>query len=155
MARRFCCYEFSAMEDLTYQVISSFTPTSKKHYHGVDYCFSNTDLSKDSKLTKIQQRYLISERESHCSTISTPRVQRAMKKSRRNKEAMLQAKRAASMQVGVAQGDVTKRDFELEGVWLLYVSLLSCDAILHRKYFFQTTTHPQFSNGSSNQTLHH
>lgn len=62
------------------------TPTSKKRrYHGVDYCFSDNDSSLDSKLTKIQNRYLISERASHCSTVSTPRDLRLIREARKRK----------------------------------------------------------------------
>ena len=78
---------------MTYRGLVDATPTSKKRrYHGVEYCFSNHDSSQDSKLTKIQQRYLVSERASHCSTISTPKDLRAMREIRRKRKAEVRTK---------------------------------------------------------------
>lgn len=86
----------AAAEDLTYCSIIDSTPISKKKkYHGVDYCFSKEDSSKDLKMTKIQERYLISEKASHCSSVFTPETQRALMESRKRKLEKLKAKQEA------------------------------------------------------------
>ena len=92
-----CAYFFTAIEDLSYLAIAGSTPTRKRRYHGVDYCMSAEDFSKDSKLTKIQQRYLISERASHCSTVSTPHVQKVARELlRKKKKALALAKQTTA-----------------------------------------------------------
>ena len=46
------------------------------------YCLSAHDSSLDARLMKIQQRCLVSERASNCSTANTPRVDRRRKRRR-------------------------------------------------------------------------
>ena len=89
------CGSIIAREDQSFQAIMACTPRSKQSLHGIGYCFSPGDNCRDSKLTKIQQRYLISERTSNCSTISTPMAHRVMREARRKKEARLKAEREA------------------------------------------------------------
>ena len=54
-------------------------------YNLLSYCLTDEDTSIDAKLTKIQQRYLFSERASHCSTVVTPKAERAKQQARRMK----------------------------------------------------------------------
>lgn len=53
------------------------------------YCLTTDDASLDARLTRIQQRCLISERSSNCSTVVTPKAERAQKQSRRMKAAKI------------------------------------------------------------------
>ncbi|XP_064391967.1 uncharacterized protein LOC135339666 [Halichondria panicea] len=68
---------------LSYNSLIASTPRSKKQYHGVNYCLTEEDSSIDAKLTKIQQRYLFSERVGHCNPVVTPQPERAKQQARR------------------------------------------------------------------------
>lgn len=110
------------MEDLTYNSLIDSTPSSKKrHYHGVDYCFSNHDSSLDSKLTKIQQSYLVSEGAANCSNSCTPQAERVRREEARRKKRALQQeareeeqRKKAKKEVGRLE-DATGASARLEG----------------------------------------
>lgn len=110
-----CCP--ADVENLTYNSLVDSTPSSKKRrYHGVDYCFSNQDFSLDTKLLKIQQSYLVSERASNCSNSCTPQAERVWKEeSRRKKAALLQDKQESSKEFEKDRGTDASVRLEAQG----------------------------------------
>lgn len=63
-------------------ILASLFPISLS-VHVYSYCLHPEDATMDARLTRIQQRYLLSERASNCSSSNTPEVKLEQRRRRR------------------------------------------------------------------------